>query len=257
LFYDGFMQFHITHLYPHHMELYGDMGNILAITWMLEKVGFEVLYQPVHPGDSLPETTHFYFIGGGQDLQQLQISDDLISKGDRIRGDVERGIPLLSICGGYQLLGEKFVTGEGKLIPGVGLFPVVTKALDTSIHSRSIGDIAISCLIPELKDVVLVGFENHSGQTYLVDNKKAGYLGKVLNGKGNNAEEGFEGCVYRHAIGTYMHGSCLPKNPELTQYLIRAATDSSFPDADHILDFNTVDISIALKARSERLRILL
>lgn len=243
------MKFKLTHLYPHHMELYGDMGNIHAIRWMLESVGYEMEYQPVEPGDVLPQVTHLYFIGGGQDKQQMVIAEDLISKGDQIKKDVADGLPLLAICGGYQLLGREFVTGDGESIPGVGLFPVVTKALDTSVASRSIGDVVLRSNISDLSDAMFVGFENHSGQTYFEGGGEP--LGYVTKGSGNNYIDDHEGCVVKYAVGTYLHGSCLPKNPELTQWLINASLKKfAFPNPPV-----KVNTQISLKAKEQRLRI--
>jgi hypothetical protein len=245
------MKFHITHLYPEEMSLYGDMGNIHAMRWTLNSMGIDVEYQAVRPGQSLPTTTHFYFIGGGQDKQQMEIADDLIAKGGTIIHDINNGVPLLAICGGYQLLGKEFVTGDSVSIPGVGLFPVVTKALNASIQSRSIGDVVVKGTVPGLEGVDIVGFENHSGQTYITDSS-AQPLGKVVVGKGNNYEEGLEGCVFKNAIGTYLHGSCLPKNPAITELLINAGLQYM-----NLSSEGSVDQSIALKAQKERLRILL
>jgi len=83
-----------------------------------------------------------------------------------------------------------------------------------------VGNILTDCLIPELLGEKLVGFENHSGQTRFTGNTKSKPLAKVIAGYGNNIEKKYEGCTYKNAIGTYLHGSCLPKNPALCDYLI-------------------------------------
>jgi len=67
----------------------------------------------------------------------------------------------------------------------------------------------------------LVGFENHSGQTLLESGQEA--LGTVSKGFGNDPRSGREGAVTGNAIGTYMHGPVLPKNPLLADYLILMA----------------------------------
>ncbi len=66
----------------------------------------------------------------------------------------------------------------------------------------------------------LVGFENHSGRTFLGSDAKP--LGKVIQGKGNNGSDKTEGCMQGGIIGTYLHGSLLPKNPHLADHLIAA-----------------------------------
>jgi lipid II isoglutaminyl synthase (glutamine-hydrolysing) len=213
-------KFYITHLYPKEMSIYGDMGNIIGMKYILEKLGLEVIYQEVSIGQDLPDNTDWYFIGGGQDQEQVSIFKDLGSKRSRIIKDVKSGVGLLAICGGYQLLGEKFVTGSGDEVQGIGLFQVQTKAPSRDVKQRCTGNIVIRSLIPDLPGK-FVGFENHSGQTFFTKRSNCIPFGEVISGFGNNLVEKLEGCVYKNAIGTYLHGSCLPKNIELTLWFIR------------------------------------
>jgi lipid II isoglutaminyl synthase (glutamine-hydrolysing) len=214
--------------------MYGDMGNVIAMQFRLKEYGFEhVVYQPVEPGQDLPEHTDWYFIGGGQDKEQEVVYEDFLTKGKQICDDIMLGVGLLSICGGYQLLGQSFLTGNGKQLKGVGLFDITTVAPSSSTQDRCIGNIVTSCNIPELKGEKLIGFENHGGQTFFVENSKTESvqkgnihekcypLAQVLVGKGNNATQAHEGCVLNGAVGTYLHGSLLPKNPALTDWFIR------------------------------------
>lgn len=238
--------FYITHLYPKEMSIYGDIGNILAITKRVKEYGFQPIYQPVNIGKSLPLITDFYFLGGGQDQEQAVIFEDLLQKKERLFEDLNNNVPMLAICGGYQLLGEEFLTNEGKNIPGLGFLPVKTIAATTTseVKNRCVGNLVIQCNLPNLTQIYLAGFENHSGQTYFTNSlnsansghpllqgsnqtiaqknfeNEAFSLGEVLYGFGNNLEKKYEGCVYKNVIGTYLHGSCLPKNPELNDYLI-------------------------------------
>ena len=236
-------KFFITHLYPDQMSIYGDMGNIIAMRYRLEKYGFEVVYQTVAPGQDLPETTDWYFMGGGQDKEQEMIYKDLLLKKTRLVNDIENGVGLLSICGGYQLLGNQFITGNGVEVEGLGVFEVVTKAPGNSVKQRCIGNIVEECLIDELRGQALVGFENHGGQTELGVTAKP--LGKVISGFGNTYDSGYEGCVYKNAVGTYLHGSCLPKNPQLTDWFIRRAIERK----KLVVDMAKIDDTISTKTR--------
>ncbi len=218
-------KFYITHLYPNEMSIYGDMGNIIAIKHILNELGIDPVYQPVNIGEKLPAVTDWYFIGGGQDKEQLIIYEDLLEKKDRIITDVRKGVGLLAICGGYQLLGEKFLTGNSEMVTGIGLFDVETVAPSSDVKTRCVGNLVESCVIPGLSDVNLVGFENHSGQTRFTNQKKCLPLGRVVSGYGNNLDAVYEGCVYKNAVGTYLHGSCLPKNPQLNLWFIRNQLD--------------------------------
>jgi|LakMenEpi03Aug12_release.lakeMendotaPanAssembly.Ray.scaffolds.fasta_scaffold08831_3 CobQ-like glutamine amidotransferase family enzyme len=254
------LKFRITHLYPEQMSIYGDYGNIIALKHRLSKYGLEVVYQKVNPKQKLPIKTDLYFIGGGQDKQQYEIFKDLIYKKQKLIEDIENNVPVLAICGGYQLLGQKFVTGEGLQIDGLGVFDVVTRALDSSVESRCVGNVIAQCLIPEIKKVNLVGFENHSGQTVFLSQEKSKPLAEILVGFGNNSEKKYEGCVYKNAIGTYLHGSCLPKNPELCDHLIkqalrRKAENGEMDPQTYIKIFKQkIDDTIALGAKNSILK---
>ena len=218
--------FYLTHLYPEALNIYGDMGNILAMQYRLKAMGLRPIYQPVPAGKELPSKTDWYFLGGGQDKEQSAVISDLLTKKKRLFHDISQGVGLLAICGGYQLLGQKFLTGKGELIPGLGLFEVETRAPNPGVKARCIGNLVTRCQIPELREVSLVGFENHSGQTTVLPaaQSQGGFaLGEVVSGYGNNLSGKDEGYVLKNAVGTYLHGSCLPKNPRLADWFIQKA----------------------------------
>jgi lipid II isoglutaminyl synthase (glutamine-hydrolysing) len=244
--------FYITHLYPKEMSIYGDMGNIIAMQRMLDKLGWKWEYQSVDLGQDLPETTDWYFMGGGQDAEQVDVAFDLESKKKQLIEEIESGVGLLAICGGYQLLGREFVTGNGEALKGLNIFPITTRAIDKKIKSRCIGNIIVES---EIVEADLVGFENHSGQTYFTSDKGKP-LGTVKSGFGNNFEEKLEGCVYKNAIGTYLHGSCLPKNPELTMWFINQIADQKTknnqlsPELYFKIKSNKIDNLIAIATKN-------
>jgi lipid II isoglutaminyl synthase (glutamine-hydrolysing) len=243
------IDFYLTHLYPLHMSIYGDMGNVITLRRKLKTMGYNVIIQNVNPTEPLPTKTDFYFMGGGQDNDQFLIFQDLLTKKTKLVADIEEGIPILSICGGYQLLGNKFLTGTGQIVEGIGIFPVETKAMDASVKSRCIGNIVVDLDIDGLKGVQLVGFENHGGQTYITNPTLAKPLGKTIVGYGNNFHEKFEGCIVKNAIGTYCHGSVLPKNPAFANWLITKAleTKSRLENIQLQTSFSLVDDKISQK----------
>jgi CobQ-like glutamine amidotransferase family enzyme len=53
-------------------------------------------------------------------------------------------------------------------------------------------------------------------------------LGKVLHGGGNDATSGYEGCLYKNVLGTYIHGPLLPKNPGVADWLIVRALERRY-----------------------------
>lgn len=244
------MKLVIGYLYPDLMNIYGDTGNIITLKKRCEWRGIDVEIKEISVGNKLKKgEVDIFFFGGGQDQQQNLVAADLVKsdKGKVIKQEVERGVPLLSICGGYQLLGEYYQPFDGPKLIGTDLFPVYTKAS----NDRMIGNIVIRMQSAELRvktlasqglanldeqvlknsklntldsELLLVGFENHSGKTYLKEGGQP--LGKVVKGFGNNGEDQTEGCIYRNAIGCYMHGSLLPKNPTLADWLIEKALEA-------------------------------
>ena len=213
------MKIIIGYLYGDLMNIYGDTGNIIALKKRAHWRGIAVSIKNISIGSKLKKgDADIFFFGGGQDQQQELVAKDLTSgKGKVIKQEVERGVPLLAICGGYQLLGQYYKPHKGPKLPGIGLFSAYTVAS----FDRMIGNIIIDSQFGKL-----VGFENHSGKTYL--RKGAEPLGEVVTGFGNNGEDQTEGCVYKNAIGCYMHGSLLPKNPELADWLLQKALEVKY-----------------------------
>jgi CobQ-like glutamine amidotransferase family enzyme len=208
----------LVHLYPDLMSVYGDRGNVLALTRRAEWRGIPIEVRELSLGDELgPSDVDLIFFGGGQDREQAVVSHDFLrQKGEAVRQAVEAGAALLSVCGGYQLLGTSYTTVDGQELPGAGLFQVRS----VPGPRRHIGNVLIETDLGGERRT-LVGFENHSGRTYLAAGMQA--LGRTIVGAGNNGEDGTEGSVYRGAIGCYLHGSLLPKNPWLADHLLRDA----------------------------------
>ncbi|MEW6308385.1 MAG: glutamine amidotransferase [Bacillota bacterium] len=216
----------VCHLYPDFMNLYGDRGNVIVLQRRCQWHGLE----PELVERSLADRGGFsgydiIFMGGGQDKEQRAICADFQHmKGEALKEAVEDDVPLLAICGAYQLLGNYFRTAQGEELPGTGLFDAWTVAGS----KRLIGNVVVKSDLSG-QERTLVGFENHSGQTFLGQGVRP--LGTVVKGSGNNGSDRTEGAVYRHAIGTYLHGSVLPKNPWLADYLIGQALVRRYGEA--------------------------
>jgi len=208
----------LVHLYPDLMSVYGDRGNVLALVRRAEWRGIPVEVHELSLGDRLdPAAADLIFFGGGQDREQAVVSPDFLAqKGPAVREAVEDGAALLSVCGGYQLLGASYTTVDGQELPGAGLFDVRS----VPGPRRHIGNVLVETIL-DGQPRTLVGFENHSGRTYLGPDVRP--LGRTIVGAGNNGEDGTEGAVYRGAIGCYLHGSLLPKNPWLADRLLADA----------------------------------
>lgn len=211
------MEIRIAHLYPDMMNIYADRGNIIALGRHCSWRGIELSVDGFGLGESLNWPDYdFFYLGGGQDRDQQLVADDLRRGSAGLTEAVEGGAALLAVCGGYQLLGEYYRTAGGERMEGVGLF----KAHTIAGRKRCIGNVVVESWLGGER-MVLAGFENHAGKTYLAAGQQP--LGRVISGYGNNSEDKTEGIVYRNAIGTYLHGPLLPKNPDLAEHLVYQA----------------------------------
>lgn len=215
----------LAHLYPEQMNIYGDRGNIITLAQRCAWRGIDLDVQPVGVGTQIDwSACDMAFFGGGQDSGQALIAADFLQQqGAALARAIEDGLVVLAICGGYQLLGHYFLTHTGERLPGVGVLDVHT----VGGKQRLIGNIVIEAQLagPDgaapAAPVQLVGFENHSGRTY--HGPRVQPLGRVLRGYGDNGEDGIAGATYRNTLGCYLHGSLLPKNPQLADHLLLLA----------------------------------
>jgi CobQ-like glutamine amidotransferase family enzyme len=205
----------VGHLYPEYLNIYADRGNIAVLSRRAALRGHELDVMSVSIGDALPADGYdLLYIGGGQDREQSLIAPDLAAKAEAIDAAVHRGAALLAVCGGYQLLGRGYRGRDGSFMPGTGLFPHETIAGDR----RMIGDVLLACELVAGEQQTIAGFENHAGRTRL--DPGAVPLGRVVAGFGNDGESGYEGCRVERALGTYLHGPLLPRNPWLADLVL-------------------------------------
>lgn len=230
----------ILQLYPRDMNIYGDWGNTLTLKRRAQWHGLAVEIIDYNPGDTFPNDIHLIVGGGGQDSGQSIIQDDLAKIGSRLKSLAEDGTPMLLICGLYQLFGHFFKTQQGDIINGIGLLDIETHAG----QQRLIGNITTTSDL--FGDII--GYENHSGLTYLHDGVTP--LGTVQKGAGNNGQDASEGVLYKNVIGSYLHGSLLPKNPRIADFLIEQAALRAWDTFTPTI----IDDTFAEKARSIALR---
>jgi CobQ-like glutamine amidotransferase family enzyme len=210
------------------MNVYADRGNLIAIRYRAAEYGIALQEFDVSLGDPLPPEADLVLIGGAQDREQHRIAHELADRGDTLRDWAEHDTAMLTVCGGFQLFGRWYRDKNGIVLPGAALFDTTTVAPGQRAD-RAVGDILIESTLPEVgpsadrdPDVIeIVGFENHAGRTYLGPTARP--FGYVRYGLGNNGDDGSEGAIYRQAIGTYLHGSILPKNPRLLDHFLAAA----------------------------------
>ena len=242
----------VGHLYPEYLNIYADRGNIAVLQRRAGARGHELELEPVTLGTSFEPGMHdLLYVGGGQDREQAMIAADLAVRGDDLRAAVDGGAALLAVCGGYQLLGRGYRGRDGAWMAGAGLFPHETLAGET----RMIGDVLLASTLPEAAGKTIAGFENHAGRTML--DLGAEPLGRVVAGYGNDGSSGFEGCRVGRALGTYLHGPLLPRNPWIADLLLSwaiAHATGSDPEPLEALDDSLEDEAHAVAAARARAR---
>jgi CobQ-like glutamine amidotransferase family enzyme len=207
----------VGHLYPGYLNIYADRGNIAVLAARARWRQVELDVRTIGVGAPTPDDVDFFYVGGGQDREQALIAPDLAARGAELREAVSSGAAALAVCGGYQLLGRSYRDRGGEELPGAGVLPLHTVAGDR----RMIGDVLLECELEPGSVRTLAGFENHAGRTIL--DPGAEPLGRVVAGFGNDGESGYEGCRAGRAIGTYLHGPLLPRNPWLADWLLAQA----------------------------------
>ena len=238
----------ICHMYPDLLNLYGDRGNVLSLIRRAELRGIKVKLLPVSIGDEFDQNDFdIVFLGGGQDAEQNVIRKDFVEvKGPKVKEAIENGMVFLCICGGYQMLGNYYQEHDGTKIECLGAIDVYTVGEDV----RYIQDTTYEADFLKEDGVegsgILYGFENHSGRTYLGPTVKP--MAKVLEGAGNNGKDGFEGAIYNNVYCTYSHGSFLPKNPRMTDHLLRVALKRRYGDDYELPELSTENEDFARAA---------
>jgi len=229
----------LVHLYPREMSIYGDLGNTRCLAARIRRHGYDCVVHDHHPGMPWPEQAHLFMGGGGQDSGQSRVQDDLAVNADRLRGLAADGVPMVMICGMYQMFGHAFITHDGVELPGLGIFDVTTRGQST----RMIGGIVLDTDFGPV-----VGFENHSGATVLGPGQAP--FGRVVVGHGNNGTDGTEGARTHNVIGSYLHGPILPANPAVADALIAAAVEVA---TGRPFEPEPLDDSLAEQARTRQI----
>ncbi|GFZ26451.1 type 1 glutamine amidotransferase [Lactobacillus corticis] len=203
----------IAYLYEDLMNTYGDSGDVKILRFLLRREGYDVQVDNVSLGDEFNADDYdFVFFGGGQDFEQTVVAKDLPRHRETLNKYIQAGNPMLTICGGYQLMGTYYKTVSGTTIKGLDIFPLHTVF---KADKRMIGDTRYQTEWGEVK-----AFENHSGQTYFDNTDMLHPLGEMIEGYGNNPQDKVEGMRYRNFIGSYSHGPLL-KNVNVANAIMK------------------------------------
>lgn len=233
------MMLKIAHLYPDLLNLYGDSGNVLCLEKRLEWRGIEYETDRLISGKPYKfDDYDIIFIGGGQDFEQTLVLNELRRGTDfNLKKAIDCDTVILAVCGGFQLLGKFYKTHTGEVMNFTGALDFYT----VGGEKRLIGNYAFKTD----EKIRIIGFENHSGRTYLGDEIKP--LGRIIKGHGNNGKDKTEGARYKNTFGTYCHGPVLPKNPDFADMLIEKALVRKYGEAELL----PLDCSVEILARKQ------
>jgi len=223
-------ELNLYHFFPDKLNLYGDRGNIIILKKRCEWRGIQLNVHEVKKEEDLHlSNADLLFIGGGSNREQSLCTDELFKIKDEFKSAVDDGVAALTICGGYQFLGDYYETAEGEKLRGLGILNFYSKATSNDPKDRLIGDLRVQ----SERFGRIVGYENHSGETFHTYDT----IGEVIGGYGNNRTDRKEGLVYNHLIGTYLHGPILSKNPRIADWLIQQALERKYGDSSILKEY--------------------
>lgn len=217
------MMIKILHLYEKEMNFFPDNGNVLVLKKRCEWRGIDVEIVKYEPGDEIPEDVDIIFGGGGAVTGKGEFEKDIVKIAPKLRELIEKGTPALVVCGIFQALGKYMKTADGKQIDCAGILDMYS----TEATDRFTGNVVIDSV--DFGEIV--GYENHSGRTYLGSGcEKLGAI--TVMGEGNNGEDKTEGARYKNLVGTYINGPVLAKNPKIADFLIKKALENKGENAE-------------------------
>lgn len=235
------MEIKVLWMYPDLLNLYGDKGNMDVLAYRLEKRGIGCVIEKKSMTDFISFSNYdLIFIGGGADAEQRKLYFDLIARKKRLSDAIHKKTMLLAICGGYQLLGQYYIDASGHKVEGLGLFDFYTES--GKPDQRCTGNVVVKTNLNN-QEMLLVGFENHGGQTFNVETP----FGSVIRGHGNTYQGGFEGFMQGNVIGLYMHGPLFSRNPIFVDYLIQRIIELKY---DQKIALEPLDDSFEQGARA-------
>jgi CobQ-like glutamine amidotransferase family enzyme len=196
-------------VYPELLGTYGDRGNAVVLVQRARWRGIDAELVEVAATEPIPDSLDVYILGGGEDDPMAMAAAGMRQWAAAIARARAGGAVVLAICGGFQLVGRRYIAADGATLEGIGIVDAVTRAGSP----RLIGEVVVD---PDPPLPTLTGFENHGGRTTLGPGELP--LGRVRTGGGNG--DGFEGIRAERLVGTYLHGPVLPRNPALADLLL-------------------------------------
>ena len=198
------MKLVIGHLYNDLMNLYGEIGNIKALVWQLEKQGVDVEVKNLSLDDKIDFTKlDLVYIGSGTEENRLLVLNDLMRYQKKIKETIDNNKFFLVTGNALALFGKSITDIDGNCHDALNIFDFYTMESKTRIVKEVITKTKL------VKDEIY-GFMNHSDVVF----ENSNYL--FSN----------EGILYNNFYATHMIGPLLVRNPLFLKYFIKKLVNS-------------------------------
>ena len=219
----------VATILPKYLNANGDNGNILMLKQRAELNKVVFSNTPIDVGENFKaEDYDFYYIGGASDEFNPIATKEILNKKEIFHEIKDLSKTVFGVCFGYQILGNNYIFEDNRQIQCLELLDFFT----VKKSKRRVGNVTskMSFLSPNY----LVGFENHTGATYL--NQGVLPLSYVDRGFGNNGSDKTEGAILNTIVGTYLTGPVLPRNVYFADYLLKITMENKYQETFSLFD---------------------
>ena len=219
----------IATILPKYLNANGDRGNVLMLKQRAELNKVEFSNTMIDVGEKFrAEDYDFYYIGGTADEFNPIATKEILKKKELFLEIKELSKTIFGVCFGYQILGKNYLFEDGRQVQCLELLDFFT----VQKNKRRVGN--VTSKMNFLSPNYLVGFENHTGATYL--NQGVLPLSYVDKGFGNNGSDKTEGAILNTIIGTYLTGPVLPRNVYFADYLLKITMENKYKEQFDLID---------------------
>lgn len=219
----------IAHLYYDLMNLYGEIGNIKALKYNLEKENVKVVVDKLTINDNIDFSKYdLLYIGSGTENNELMVLNDIKKYKNELKQYIEDNKFIIATGNSIELFGKTIF--NKKEYKALNIFNYSSKLVD----KRIVGDVII-----KMKNIKkdIVGFQNRG--SIIEDNNYPLF-----------ESEHNLGISYKNFYGTYILGPILVRNPELNKYLIGKLLKSKNKN----FKFKNIDLNLDKKAYTNYLK---
>jgi CobQ-like glutamine amidotransferase family enzyme len=210
----------IAHLYYDLMNLYGERGNILALTTALNRQGAKVMVDNLTKSSKIDFNKYdFIYIGCGTSKSLEIAREDILRYKTEIKKIAKKKY-IIATGNAYTLFGKTIDSKEA-----LGIYDFESK----TVRNRIVGEQVYKTY---LIDKRIIAFQNRS----IITNIKENHLFEVISGNADNQHSKYEGYHINNFYGTSSIGPLLIRNPYLLDSIIKSFFEENKYPYKEILD---------------------